>query len=117
MLQDGLYSLDYTVSETDRDLSGSGLIMLRDGCILGTDRRGGVFVGAYVPAGVDAGSRVTLQMQVPPQGELVTGYAAGAEGASVDILGATEQATAGTTVEVAGQPVEVRLTWIGALPN
>ena len=64
-------------------------------------------------------NRVHLRLSVPPDGTLVTGFAAGPEGASLDIVGAFERAApvSSIVVEAAGQPIGVQLTYLGPLPN
>ncbi len=120
MFDEGIYSLDYRVEASDlAEGLGTALAVLRNGKILGSDRWGGVFTGRYefdAPSGVNM---VHVRMQVPPDGELVTGFAAGPAGALIDVTGAFDRAApvAQTTVEVAGQPVEVRLRYLGPLPN
>ena len=118
MLDEGLYGLDYRIATDTPVLIGSGLALLRDGKILGTDRCGSVFIGRCDYDGERATNRVSVRMTVAPEKELVTGFAAGAEGAIIDIVAAIEEAAARveTTVVVAGRPVTVRLTYIGPLP-
>ena len=120
MFDDGLYSLDYRAIAGDpMDAAGTALAVLRNGKILGADRFGAMFAGSYE---FDAGAqsnRVHIRMSLPPGGELVTGQTIGAQGAVVDIVGGFDRAqpVARTTIEVAGAPVEVRLTYLGPLPN
>ena len=86
---------------------------------IGTDRCGSVFIGAYEYDTASDVSRVSVRMRVPPEGELVTGFAAGADGAMIDIIAAIQLAATSVkaTVDVAGRPVVVSLTYIGPLPN
>ncbi|MDX2290376.1 MAG: hypothetical protein NW217_16345 [Hyphomicrobiaceae bacterium] len=116
MFDEGLYSLSYGAQGLeDRD---SALAVLRNGKILGSDRLGGVFSGSYEFDESAEVNRMHVRLQVPPCGTLVTGYAVGPQGAVIDIVGAFERAApvARTTVDVLGAPVDVQLTYLGALP-
>ena len=118
MFSEGLYGLDYQAATDMPDVIGSGLAMLRAGKIIGTDRCGSVFIGACEYDRHHRVSRVSVRMQVPPDGELVTGVPTGAEGATFDITVTIKAAlVVETTVEVAGRPVNVKLTYIGPLPH
>lgn len=119
MLSDGLYVVDYAAGLSTPDLAGSGLAALRRGKVLGTDRRGGVFQGWYDYNRETARSHVSLRLQIPPDGELVTGFSAGESGATIDIVAAIEPCAdaSSLTVQVAGRPLEVKLTYLGALPS
>lgn len=119
MLSDGLYSLDYGSSADAAGYAGSGLAVLRAGRVLGTDQRGGVFFGEHRYDTTRSADIVALRMRVPPEGELVTGFAAGAGGATIDIVAAIEPsgARAEMSVDVGGSPVSIRLTFIGQLPH
>jgi len=116
MLENGLYDLRFQpVAEAHSD-SGSALAILRNGKILGSDPWGGVFTGSCE---FDAAARMTkvrVCLDVPPEGELITGFSAGPEGATLDIVGAFKQATPETVVNVAGAGVKLRLTYLGPLP-
>lgn len=117
-LDDGIYALTYSANEDDQPCHASGLAVLRNGKILGSDRLGGVFSGSYAYDEKRRTNTVHVRMTVPDGGVLVTGFAAGAEGAIIDIAGSFDHAapTAMSTVTVEGAPVDVRLTYLGALP-
>lgn len=118
VLREGLYGLDYMAASHIPNVIGSGLAVLRAGKIIGTDRCGSVFIGACEYDRQHCVSRVSVRMQVPPDGELVTGAPTGADGAMIDIVAAIEPGSDGRlTVEVAGKPVTVTLTYIGPLPH
>ena len=119
MLEDGIYGLRYTSVCEGRSDAGSGLAVLREGKILGSDPWGGVFVGSCEFDPDACHDKVRLQFDVPPEGTLITGFSAGPTGAVLDIVGAVEGALplAATVVEVAGTPVSVELTYLGPLPN
>ncbi len=119
MLDEGLYGLSYCGREGRPPDSDEALAVLRNGKILGSDRGGGVFSGSYEFDPVRKTNRVHVRLSVPPDGTLVTGYAAGREGAVLDINGAFERAAPVSTlvVEAAGQPITVQLTYLSPLPN
>ncbi len=116
MFDEGLYSLSYGAHGVDDH--DSALAVLRNGKILGSDRLGGVFSGSYEFDEKAEINRMHVRLQVPPCGTLVTGLAVGPQGAVIDIVGAFERAApvARTTVDVMGAPVDVQLTYLGALP-
>lgn len=119
MLREGIYSLDYTGEHMGERGSDSALAMLRNGRILGSDRFGVVFAGCLEADAAQGRNTVRLHLQVPPEGVLVNGFTAGPAGALVEIVAALEETMTGDTgcVEVAGRPVEIRLTYLGPLPN
>jgi len=119
MLSEGIYGLTYRGEEVDGSEGDQALAVLRNGKILGSDRFGGVFMGSYEFDMKREINRVHVRMQVPPEGELVTGFSAGPDGAILDIVGSFERAepSARTIVEVAGRPVEITLSYLGPLPN
>ena len=123
MIDEGLYNVEYrSVSQSDcslDDASGSALAVLRNGKILGSDRWGAVFMGSYEFDPVSETNAVHLRLHVPPQGEVVTGFAAGPDGASIEIAGQFDRAApvSRTIADVAGRPLQVIMTYLGALPN
>ncbi|MGD9785742.1 MAG: helix-turn-helix domain-containing protein [Hyphomicrobiaceae bacterium] len=119
MLDEGLYNVEYWPNQAKQGESGSALAVLRNGKILGSDRFGGVFVGSYQFDAAKEVNAVHLRMHVPPEGVLVTGFAAGSDGATVDIVGSFARAAPVTRAraEVAGRAVEVQMTYLGPLPN
>lgn len=123
MIDEGLYNVEYraTTSHGAKDDGGAGsaLAVLRNGKILGSDRGGAVFMGSYEFDPVAETNAIHLRLHVPPQGELVTGFAAGPEGAIIEVAGQFERAApvSRTVADVAGQPLEVTMTYLGALPN
>lgn len=119
MLAEGIYGFTYRSAQLDVIAGDWALVVLRNGSILGSDRAGGVFSGRYEYDTVAGTNKVHVRMKVPPRGELVTGYAAGPEGAVIDISGSFEDADPEVTgvVEIEGQPVEIRLSYLGPLPN
>lgn len=119
MLDDGVYTLTYTSSTIEGESIANGLAVLRNGKILGSDRFGGVITGSYAFDEKRMTNTVHVRMQIPDGGVLVTGYAAGAEAATLDITAAFERAapTSTSTIDVKGVPVNVCLTYLGALPH
>ena len=121
MLDEGLYNVEYRSSDdpVGSAATGSALAVLRNGKILGSDRWGAVFMGSYDYDANDETNAVHLRLHVPPDGELVTGYTAGPEGAILEVNGRFERAApiARTVADIAGRPLEVTMTYLGALPN
>ena len=119
MLDEGIYGFTYKAEHMGILDGDSALAVLRNGKILGSDRAGGVFSGSYEYDGVREVNRVHVRIHVPPEGELVTGYAAGPDGAVLDIAGSFERAEpySKAVIEVAGRPVEITLSYLGPLPN
>jgi transcriptional regulator with XRE-family HTH domain len=119
MFNEGIYGVSYKGEHMGLLDGDSGLAVLRNGKILGSDRFGGVFMGRYEYDAVHQHNRVHVRMQIPPEGELVAGFSAGPAGAIIDIVGAFERAApvSATVVEVAGRPVEIQLTYLAPLPN
>ncbi len=118
MLDEGIYGLSYSGGERGAD-GQSALAVLRNGSILGSDRAGALFTGSYQYDAAERTSTVHVRMQIPPGGELVTGFAAGPGGAIVDIVGRFERPDPHATavVDVGGRPLEVRLSYLGPLPG
>lgn len=121
MIDEGLYSVEYrsAVPCSSDGESGSALAVFRNGKILGSDRWGAVFMGSYEFDPVSEINAVHLRLHVPPRGQLVTGFAAGPEGAVLEISGQFDRAAplARTVAEIGGKPLEVTMTYLGALPN
>lgn len=125
MFHEGIYSLTFKghfepgVSDVAEGGDGEALAILRNGKILGSDRWGGVFSGTYEFDAVAGHEKVHVRIDVPPEGELITGFAAGAQGATFDIVAAFKSAArrASTTVEIAGQFIDVEFSFLGPLPN
>jgi hypothetical protein len=116
MLDDGVYGLSFAAIDGDR-ARGDGIAVLRGGQILGSDAHGGLFKGSYRFDAARGGTVVEAQLAVPPHGVLVTGYAAGSEGAFVDIHAcfAPDSPASSAVIDVAGMPVSVELRYVGRL--
>ncbi len=119
MFDDGIYEFAFKARSETAAGNGDGLALLRAGTILGSDRGGALFTGRYEFDPVSAKATVHVRMQVPPEGELVTGFSAGPEGALIDIVGRFDEVTPVSTsvIEVAGEPVELKLTYLTPPPN
>jgi transcriptional regulator with XRE-family HTH domain len=119
MLDEGIYGLAYKGEYLGHHDGGDALAVLRNGKILGSDRWGGVFAGSYEYDAVGEINKVHVRIEVPPEGMLVTGFSAGATGATLDIVAAFERASplSSTRVEIAGRPIDLELTYLGPLPN
>jgi hypothetical protein len=115
MLEDGIYGLRFAASHDGEPADGSGLAVLRDGKVLGSDPLGAVFTGTYEFDAARQLNRVRLRLD----GVLVTGFSAGATGATLDIAGAISGSAADTAafIQIAGAPVGVQIRYLGPLPN
>lgn len=121
MFRNGIYRIDYR-NPLDNDAPGDdALVVVRDGRMIGSDRYGGVFSGTARRslASFSRKETVGVQMTVPPGGALVTGRNAGPSGATIDIFGRLDPQLdhQTTTVDVAGHPVELRISYLGPLPG
>lgn len=118
-LDDGVYSLTYLGTDCDQPCIARGLAVLRDGKILGSDRLGGVITGHYTYDPNRETNAVHVRLQIPDGGVLVTGFTAGDREVTLDIAGQFARAapTSTSTVHVEGTPVDVRMTYLGALPH
>jgi hypothetical protein len=104
MLEDGIYGLRFAASHDGEPEDGSGLAVLRDGKVLGSDPMGAVFTGSYEFDPARQLNKVRLRLDIPADGVLVTGFSAGPAGATLDIVGAFASASAETTafIQIAG---------------
>ena len=117
-MRDGVYRVYY------RDLSDPlfgpehALAVKRDGVVIGSDPCGGVFTSLDVTASDDPGT-VRLRLTIPPRGELVTGYLAGSEGATIEISSrlSPTAATQRSMIDIDGDPVEIEVMYLGPLPE
>lgn len=77
------------------------------------------FEGSYHYDSAEETNRFHVRIKVPPDGELVTGFKAGSDGATLDVVAVLERATpeAVATIDIAGAPVELRLAYLGPIPN
>lgn len=119
MLANGIYGLRFSASHDGEPERGDGLAVLRDGQVLGSDPLGAVFSGTYEFDDVKGLSRVRLRLEVPADGILVTGFAAGPSGAILEVVGAFTTTPDDTSafLQIAGAPLGVQITYLGPLPN
>ncbi len=118
MFRNGIYKVCYRNPMDGDGHSEEGLAILRDGKIIGSDRHGGVFVGE--PGRYSANDEdVSVELTVPPGGELVTGLVAGPAGATFKIRSRFNSAKLQQFVvaDVGGAPVEIQLSYLGPLPD
>ena len=116
-LGEGLYRIGYrAMSEYECD---HALAVLHNGKVVGSDRHGVVFNGTYRFDRRKGLNVVTLCLEVPPVGTLINGYAAGPGGARINVTCniAKAQPVSRSTIEVAGQPVSIELSFLGPLPD
>lgn len=120
MFDEGLYRFQYSVQskgDADADVA-QAFCVLRAGRMFGADPWGGVFHGSYNFRPTLGTTYVHVVLSVPPEGMLITGEVVGPDGGVFEIVGVFEKAapTARSTVKVDGTPVDVALTFLGALP-
>jgi hypothetical protein len=119
MLAEGIYRIDYHGRAGGEGDDDCALAILRNGHIMGSDKHGGVFLGQYLSDPEMNRDVVTIRLEVPPGGTLITGLSAGAFGVLVDISAVFEPRTGATktVVEIGGQAIDIELCFIGPLPN
>lgn len=121
VFRNGIFKVVY---EDGDDGGGPGgehshaLIVLRNGTLIGSDPNGAVFTGA-VDASGDGIGRADITLTVPPFGELISGFSAGASGAKVRVSATfdPEKLSQRAILSVEGVPVAVSLHYVGALPE
>lgn len=119
-LREGVYEFTYWLGcgslEVDK---GRGLAFLKTGRVLGSDERGGVFFGCYRPLSSGGRHHVKVQLNLPPDAELVTGLRAGADGLALELECLIEPPAPRSlaVVDVQGVPVSIELVYIGAMPT
>jgi hypothetical protein len=119
MLRDGLYALKFAATHDGEPEEGSGLAVLRSGTVIGSDPMGAVFTGAYEYDDRRNLNRVRLRLEIPPDGVLVTGFAAGPAGASLDVVGAFSDTPTDTAafIQIAGASLGVQIRYLGPPPT
>lgn len=118
MFRNGVYKVCYRSPLDEPGFHDHALAVMRDGKIIGSDRMGGVFTGEERCA-PRAGDSVSVKFTVPPGGELITGFVAGPKGANVKIKTPLdpEKLAQFAVIDVAGEPVEVEVIYLGPLPE
>jgi hypothetical protein len=115
---DGIYSLDYR-HRSEVSATASGLAIIRDSRIIGSDPAGGLFEG-HLAADPETGvPQFSGTMSLPPGSELITGLAAGAEGMDLQLIAHADAQDGGLhfTASIAGETLEVNVTYVGPLPS
>jgi hypothetical protein len=118
MFRNGIYKVFYRSPSDQEGFSEHCLAVLRDGHIIGADRLGGVFTGS--PAiNPSSGDNIHVDLSVPPGGELVTGLVAGPAGSLIKIKTRLdpEKIAQFATIDIAGEPVEIELIYMGPVPE
>lgn len=114
----GLYRIYYSADGGAGRVRASALLALSGTSIIGSDANGALLSGSITPR--DArGPLLRLDIGVPPGGELVTGFSAGTERATVAVTAELPAVIgAGPVVaDVAGMPLAVELAYVGPLPG
>ncbi len=118
MFRNGIYKICYGLPSDTGGLEEHALAVLRDGKLIGSDRHGSVFVGEPVCSTGPLES-FRIQLTIPPGGELITGYRAGPQGSILSLRGQFDPTLNIQTsrVDVAGGQVELRVAYLGPLPE
>ena len=119
MLEDGIYALRFAATHDGEPEHGSGLAVLREGKVLGSDPLGAVFTGSYEFDAARGLNKVKLRVDLPPDGILVTGLPTGPKGTTLDVAGAfmSTPREASAFLQIAGAPLGVQIRYLGPLPN
>lgn len=121
IIKDGLYSLTYGASSGryEKTDTKSGVALLRNGRIVGSDAGGAKFEGTYQFDSARQTNHFHVWLRVPPAGELVTGHDASETGAMVEVIADLDRADpmASTVVHVGGRPLGLTLAYLGPLPG
>ncbi len=119
MLENGLYALRFAASLNGEPEEGRGLAVLRDGKVLGSDPMGAVFSGTYEFDARRNLNKFRLQLEIPAGGILITGFTAGPEGASLDVVGAFADALddGSAFLQIDGAPLGVQIRYLGPPPT
>jgi hypothetical protein len=121
MYEDGLYELLYRSETAPGRETDSLLLVLRDGKLLGSDRWGGVFLGSCVFDETTRRHTISVSLQIPPGGMLVTDADPRPDGDIIDIvfeLGSDgDRANGSAIVDVAGEPIRIEFVYKGPVPG
>lgn len=119
-IPDGLYEVAYYDGEQPSDAFERLLAVSRNGKLTGSDRYGGVFIGEIVADRENqAQVAISVSYEVPPFGELVTGFTGGHDGATARISGTFEFSYPQTrsVIIVEGKPAYVEINFLGSVPD
>jgi hypothetical protein len=115
-LRDGLYKIVYSADAQPVVAPDEALAVVRRGRIFASDRHGGVYRGVDAASHAN-GCSLTIAADVPPRGELVTGFSGGRNGATAAIeavLDPTAQVQR-AVIHIEGAPLEIDITYLGQL--
>lgn len=84
---------------------------------MGSDPYGGVYLGTASKANTTQAIDLRMRAEIPPEGVLVTGFTASAEGASLAVSGTLDPGAENqrTTVNIGGESVAIEVTYLGPL--
>jgi hypothetical protein len=112
-LPDGVYSLSYRFP-ADAEVGATGLAIVRNSDIFGSDAAGGVFKARQNRRTGEVRGTISL----PPDGEMITGQRAGPQGMDIDVKAAPMAGSEGLcfVVDLAGSQVAIEASYVGPLP-
>lgn len=118
-LPEGIYKLVYRAARQSLVQSDEAMASLRNGRILGSDRQGGLFSGECTYDPKTGRTQMRIDILVPPHARLVTGFQAGAEGATLAVafILQGELPVSHAVFVVFGESVELELTYLTPLPT
>lgn len=116
-MREGLYQLKVRPVGTGLPLESRAIVMLRHGRFFGSDACGAILDGSCSEVDEHGMGVARLNVRVPPSGELVTGFSAGAGGEMIEIVAAfaRPRPASRTIVDVGGSAVEVEIEFVGSL--
>lgn len=117
MFRDGIYRIAYSSGLQPERADDEALVIVRDGQIIGSDPHGGVYLGTISEGNPTEAMQLRMRAEIPPEGVLVTGFTASAEGASLAVSGTLdpEAENQRTTVNIGGESVAIEVTYLGPL--
>jgi hypothetical protein len=119
ILCDGVYALSFRSSHDTSD-PATGLAIVRDGCLFGSDPGGCIIHGVLVgPRAPQASSHFEGSISVPPDSELITGHTAGTDGLYLSVQAVARCCAEALlfVADVAGHSVEVTARYVGPVPR
>ncbi len=118
MFRNGIYKIAYYSPGQQEFAADHALAVMRDGRFIGSDPLGGFYTGSSAcgPSYLDV---MTIELTMPPGGELVTGLIAGPSGATIKVRAELDASlnTQCAIVDVAGMPVHLQVTYLGPIPE
>jgi hypothetical protein len=116
---DGVYALSFRSSRDTGD-PATGLAIVRDGCLFGSDPGGCIIHGVLVgPQAPQTSSHFEGSISVPPDSELITGHSAGTQGLYLSVQAIARSCAEALlfVADVAGHSVEVTARYVGPVPR